>query len=369
MTIPLMSISKTQLPFSQPPGSLCILRLSAVGDVCHTLAVVRTIQSHWPQTQLTWIIGKLEASLVGDIPGIEFIIFDKSAGWQAYKSLYRQLRKRHFDALLHMQISIRSSLASRLVHTPIRLGFDRARAKDYQWLFTNHQITALNNQHVLDGLFGFAQALGIHQKHLRWDIPLPPEALQYADQHTPGNKRFVVISPCSSARFRNWRNWHPKGYAGVCNYLSSHLGYATVLTGGPSALEKEYGDEISKHCDQVPVNLIGKTNLKQLLAIIAQAAAVISPDSGPAHMATTVGTPVIGLYVTSNPQRTGPYLSQEWVINKYPDAIHDESGKTADEVPWGTRVRNPNAMQRISLEDITTKLDALLAHHKTESDT
>jgi len=363
--IPILRSSKNQLPFNQPPASLCILRLSAVGDVCHTLAVVRTIQSHWPQTQLTWIIGKLEATLVGDIPGIEFIIFDKSEGWRAYKNLHRQLRQRRFDALLQMQISLRSSLASRLIRTPIRLGFDRARAKDYQWLFTNHHIKAQHHQHVLDGLFGFTESLGIPHKHLHWDIPIPIKSRQYAKQQVPQDKPFIVISPCSSARFRNWRNWHAKGYADVCNYLTEHLGYAAVLTGGPSALEQAYGSEISKGCQHPPINLIGKTNLKQLLAIIAQAEAVISPDSGPAHIATTVGTPVIGLYVTSNPMRTGPYLSQQWVINKYPDAIYAESGKTADEVDWGTRVRNPDAMQRISVADITTQLNTLLSQQKT----
>ncbi|HET6655892.1 MAG TPA: hypothetical protein VFH57_06560, partial [Gammaproteobacteria bacterium] len=85
------------------PESVCVMRLSAVGDICHTLPVVRTLAAAWPAARITWIIGRLEASLVGDIPGIEFITFDKGQGWHAHRQLRRQLGGRRFDLLLHMQ--------------------------------------------------------------------------------------------------------------------------------------------------------------------------------------------------------------------------------------------------------------------------
>src|SRR5687768_9822152 len=100
------------LPFSTPPANLCLLRLSALGDICHTLPIVRTIQRAWPRTTLTWIIGQLEHGLVHDIPGIEFIVFDKSDGLRAYTDLRRRLHGRRFDVLLHMQVALRASLAS-----------------------------------------------------------------------------------------------------------------------------------------------------------------------------------------------------------------------------------------------------------------
>jgi len=355
-----------KLPFTSPPNRLCILRLSAVGDVCHTLAVVRAIQQQWPETKLTWIIGKLEASLIGDIPGIEFIIFDKTRGWRALLDLRQQVNKQQFDALLHMQISIRSSIASRLIRSPIRVGFDRARAKDFQWLFTNVKIAAKPRQHVMDGLFGFAEIIGVKTDekvhNLNWDIPIPQHATDFVQQNIPQDKPYIVISPCSSARFRNWRNWSAQGYAEICDYVAQHYGLNTVLTGGPSELERSYGQDITRLANSSPVNLIGKSNLKQLLATIQSAKFIISPDSGPAHMATTVNTPVIGLYVTSNPMRTGPYLSQQWVINKYPEALKEETGREVEEAPWGTRVRNPEAMQRITTSDVKNKIDELVAN-------
>lgn len=356
-----MSASHSALPFTSAPKHLCILRLSAVGDVCHTVPVVRSIQRQWPETRITWIIGKLEASLVGDLPGIEFIIFDKSRGWRAYTDLRARLKGQHFDALLHMQISIRSSLASLLIPADIKLGFDKARAKDYQWLFTNARIPARARQHVMDGLFGFAQTIGVTDLEPHWDIPIPEAAQDFVAQHLTGDAPVLAISPCSSNRARNWRNWSAEGYAQVADYAAEKYGMQVVLTGGPSQLEKDYGEKITALARHKPINLIGQTNLKQLLAILQRATVLISPDSGPAHMATTVGTPVIGLYVTSNPNRSGPYLSQQWVVNKYPEALKEEVGKTVDEASWGQRVRSAEAMARVSVDDVVGKLDALVA--------
>ncbi|WP_455197620.1 glycosyltransferase family 9 protein [Kaarinaea lacus] len=345
------------LPFHDAPDSLCILRLSAVGDICHTLPVVRTIQSHWPSTKISWIIGQLEASLVHDIPGIEFVIFDKSRGMNAYLDVRKALNGWRFDALLHMQMSLRSSVVNRLVNTSTRIGFDRARAKDLQWLFNNAQIPAHRDQHVMDSFFGFAEALGINDRDLLWNIPIPESDQQQAEKLLPGKQPMLVISPCSSM---SYRNWHSEGYAAVADYAVKQYGLRVVLTGGPSITELEMGQDIETKCKLPTINLIGKTNLKQLLAILEKATVVLSPDSGPAHMATAVKTPVIGLYACTNPERARPYFSGEWVIDKYHDAVRDKHGKEASALPWGIRVRDPGTMERITVEDVTKKLDEFM---------
>ena len=349
------------LPFTSAPQSLCILRLSAVGDICHALPVVRTLQAHWPETQLTWIIGKLEASLVGDIPGIEFIVFDKSRGLRAYQDVRQRLRGRRFDALLHMQISLRSSIVNRLVSSPLRIGFDRARAKDLQWLFNNAYIPAHKNQHVLDSFFGFAEALGVTERKLVWGIPVPDQDRQHAEVLLPGDSSTLIISPCSSM---SYRNWHSGGYAAVCDYAAKTYGLRVVLTGGPSQIEKEMGENIMQQCHNPVTNLIGKTSLKQLLALLHKALLVVSPDSGPAHMATAVNTPVIGLYACTNPGRARPYLSRELVVDKYHEAVREKYGKNANELPWGIRVRDAGTMERITVNDVTAKLDQFMAQTK-----
>jgi len=347
------------LPFNSAPTHLCLLRLSAVGDVCHALPIVRTIQAQWPETKITWIIGRLEASLIGDIPGIEFIIFDKSRGVAAYRELRQAMKGRRFDALLHMQMSLRASLISLLVPTRIRLGFDRERAKDLQWLFTNHKIKHRPQQHVVDGFFCFGEAIGIKAKTLCWDIPIPAEAQQFcAQQITNDDRKLLVISPCSSM---SYRNWHVAGYAAVADYAVDKHNMQVIISGGPAAIEQQYGEAITQQCLHKPLNLVGKTNLKQLLALLDRATVVVAPDSGPAHMATAVRTPVIGLYASTNPDRARPYLSADYVVNRYPDAIRQKHAKRVDEMPWGTRVRDEGTMALITSDEVCAMLDKVLA--------
>lgn len=341
------------------PESLCVMRLSAVGDVCHTLPVVRTLQQGWPATRITWIIGKLEASLVGDIPGIEFITFDKSQN--PYLQLRRALMGRRFDLLLHMQMSLRASVGSLAVKAPLRLGFDRERAHDLQWLFTNRRIPHRDRQHVMDSLFGFSEALGITEHVLRWDIPVPAAAESFAAGHIPGAKPALIISPCANPRFRNWRSWQPEYYAAVADHAAQQHGMQVFVTGGRSEIEKAYGERISALSKAGVTDLVGKTSLKELLALLKRATVLVSPDSGPIHMGTAAGIPVIGLYATTNPDRAGPYLSQRWRVDRYPDALKLFDGLTPETAPWGTRVRDPKAMDCIKVEDVTGKLDELMA--------
>ena len=346
----------------KPPSSICILRLSAIGDVTHVVPVLRTLQQNWPETCITWVIGRVEAQLVSDIPGVEFIVFDKSKGLSAYRELHRKLAGRHFDVLLHMQVALRASMISLMIPAHIRLGFDRERARDWQWLFSNARIAPAQRQHVLDGFFGFAERLGISQREMRWDIPIPDEARNFVTETIPQQPRLLLINPCSSARRNNWRNWSVEGYARVADYAIKQHGMQVVFSGGPAVQEREYIEQILA-CMQHPArNLAGQTNLKQMLALIERADAMISPDTGPMHMATTVGTPVIGLFATSNPHRTGPYLSQQWVINSYPQALQHFEGISEEQAVWGKRVRHSQAMEMIRAEAVIAQLDSLLAN-------
>ena len=248
-----------------------------------------------------------------------------------------------------------------MISARIRLGFDRSRARNGQWLFTNARIAAQPRQHVMDGLFGFAQALGVTDLTPRWDIPIPPQAEEFARRHIPEGRDMLIISPCSSNRLRNWRNWSAENYARVVDYAAERYGMGALITGGGSDLEREYGERIGSLARHTPVDLVGRTSLKQLLALLRRGRVLISPDSGPVHMATAVGTPVIGLYATSNPERTGPYYGRQWVVNRYPEAAREEFGRPVEQIRWGRRVRNPHAMQRISVGDVCRKLDDLLA--------
>jgi heptosyltransferase I len=345
------------LPLAEPPRSVCILRLSAIGDTCHVVPIVRTLQQAWPATQLTWIVGRTEARLMSLIEGVEFITVDKRAGLAARRTLRAQLRGRRFDVLLHMQLALRASLAAQLVPATIKLGFDRARARELQWLFTNSRIAAQSREHVLDSFFGFPAALGIRERLLRWDVPLPAAARAYAERLIPDVQPTLVISPCSAHALRNWR---AERYAALAQHAAGAHRMRVILAGGLSEAERRMGAAIARIAGTAVVNQIGQDTLPELLGLLARATVLVSPDSGPVHMATMVGTPVIGLYAATNPARSGPYLSGRRCVDAYARAAHAFRGCEPTELPWGHKIEEPGVMDLIGVEEVTARLDELL---------
>ena len=370
------------LTAAEPPRRLCVFRLSAIGDCCNMVPIVRTLQAHLPETSITWVMGRVEANLLGDLDGVEVITHAKKSGTG---TLHRRLNGRDFDALLLMQVALRAGLASRAVRAPVRIGFDRARSRDGHRFFVNHRIAKARPGHVIDGFFGFCEALGIQERCLRWDIPISDMARERAQAWLAELEASVcgesvadaareampvlLISPCSSSRFRNFRNWSAECYAEVARHAASVHGMRVILTGGGSRLEQDYAARIIEAVghgsrEKVPVpilDLVGRTDLQTLFALIERSTAVLAPDSGPVHMAVAAGTPAIGLYASSNPERTGPVLGRRWVVNAYPDAVEQSLGCRVSEVRWGRRVRDPHAMALIKPEHVIARLDELMA--------
>jgi len=343
---------------SPPPATVCILRLSAIGDTCHVLAVVRSLQRAWPDTRFTWIIGRVEAKLLGHIPDIEFIVLNKGSLLESSRALMQAMRGRHFDVLLHMQLALRASLLSTLVPARLKLGFDRARARELQWMFTTRRIRAVQREHVMDSLFGFADFFQVHDRQPRWDIPIPEAARDYARRIIPdATAQTLIISPCSSHPLRNWRAEY---YAQVADYAVAFLGMQVVLCGGRSEAERRMGKAIRRRMRQGCLDTIGQDTLLELLATLDRATLLLTPDSGPAHMAGTVGTPVIGLYAATNPARSGPYLSLPWCVDKYDQAARKYCGKPAAQLPWTTKIERAGVMDLITPQEVIAKLRALL---------
>jgi heptosyltransferase I len=347
------------LNFKPPLRHVCLLRLSAIGDTCHALAALRAFQAAWPQTRFTWIIGKLEARLMTAIlPEIEFITFDKGAMLKELWRLRRDLRGRNFDLLLDMQLSFRASMVSSLVDAPIKLGFDRQRARELQWWFTNARIAPASSEHVLDSFMGFVRACGIDPAAPRWDPSLPADALEYARGIITDGRPTLVVSPCSS---HSARNWPAERYAAVADHAVTVHNMRVVLVGGRSALEMAMGAGIAAAASATLINQIGKDTLPQLLGLLSQSTVLLSPDSGPAHMATMVGLPVIGLYAATNPSRAGPYYSRQWCVDKYDAAAQKYLGRPAAQLPWTTKIERSGVMDLIAVSEACAKLDALMA--------
>jgi heptosyltransferase I len=349
------------LTFNPAPQRVCLLRLSAIGDTCHAVAALRALQAAWPKTHFTWIIGKVEAKLMSAIlPEIEFITFDKRATLAELVRLKPLLRRR-FDLLIDLQLSIRASLVSSLVRAPLKLGFDRARARELQWLFTNRKIEPRSHEHVLDSFLGFVRACGVAAGAPRWDIQLSADSLRYAEGIVREETPTLLISPCSS---HSLRNWDARRYAALADHAVNHHGMRVVLVGGRSDIERRTGDAIMTAAKRAPLDQIGKDTLPQLLGLMSRSTLLLSPDSGPAHMAAMVALPVLGLYAATRTARVGPYLSRAWCIDKYEEAALRFEGKAAAELPWTRKIEKPGVMDLIEVSEVIQKLDAFMENRR-----
>lgn len=324
--------------------SICILRLSAIGDICMSLPAINAIKAKYPQAKITWIIGKNEAKLYGDIKDIEFIIFDKKNSLKELFKLKRILKNRYFDILLHMQPTLRANIISLVIKAKLKLGFHKDNAKEYQHIFTNVRLNKLENYHYLDGFLEFAKYLGCDDIRFKYDIPLSKADIQFATNNI--KQKTIVINACSSPSFI-YRNWRADKFAKLIDKCIKDFDYKIVLVGGNSDIEKDMAKQIVRLSNYKIKNLVAKTTLKQLLALIKKAQLVLSVDSAPVHLAEAVNTKIIGLYAATNPNQTGPYKNKDMCINHYPKNLK-----------WGTRLKT-NIMHTIEVDEVITKISKI----------
>jgi heptosyltransferase I len=159
------------------------------------------------------------------------------------------------------------------------------------------------------------------------------------------------------------RLWRPESYAALINACLDRWKCNIVLTGGPSNAERQLGEGLAaKSSDPNRVlNLVGQTTPKQLAAVLARVKVLVAPDTGPVHIATAMGTPVVGLYAVAPPELSGPYHSQHLVVNRFPEAVRTILGRDPQSVRWKTRVKSPRAMDLITVSDVLGKLELALA--------
>ncbi|MDV3467723.1 glycosyltransferase family 9 protein [Stenotrophomonas sp. C3(2023)] len=341
-------------------SSLCLLRLSALGDVTHVVPLVRTLQAGLPGTPIHWIIDKVGLKLLDGLPGVTFHAYDKKTGLAGMRALRDTLPAQRFEALLQMQVAFRANVLSAFVPARRRIGYDRSRSKDLHGLFINERIADRPGIHVLDAIGSFCEPLGLRQDTVSWDLATPTEAHDWASaQWEDDGRPVLMISPCSS---HVRRNWYADRYAAVASHAQAR-GWRVVLCGGRSDLERNMSDAIQAQLETPALDLVGKDTLKQLPALLARANLVMTPDSGPMHIANAMGAKVLGLHAASNPHRSGPYSDRRYCADRYDDAARRYLRKPASELKWGTKIEFDDVMELITVEDGIAAFERYVADH------
>jgi heptosyltransferase I len=328
-----------------PLDSVLIVMLTAIGDAVHVLPVVRALKRHHPQCRITWVLQPGPAKLIAGHPDVdEIVVFERSRGWRGFLEVARTLRARRFDVLLDLQLSFKAGLITRLSGAPVRVGYDRGRARDLNTLFTNRRIPARPLQHVQDEFLEFVQALGVAPEPIEWNLgPWPHER--------PWQRRFFaqLERPAATlviATSNPLKDWLPPRWAALADVLYDDFGLQPVVTGGGSARERAIAGSIAATARNAPVAALG-ISLRELVALIDGSAVVISLDTGPMHIAVALERPVIALMGYKDPRRVGPY-------RRYHDLIVDAWTDEAD-API-TRENRQGRMARITVADVTAKV-------------
>ena len=343
------------------PPSLCLLRLSALGDVTHVVPLVRTLQRAWPDgPPLHWVIDPAGFRLLEGLDGVVFHAYDKRRGLAGMRALRRALPAGGYDVLLQMQLAARANLLSAFIPARRRVGYDRARSKELHGLFVNQRIPDRPGLHVLDVIGSFCEPLGLRQTEVVWNLPVPGAARAWAREQWPEDGTPVLmVSPCSSHALRNW---YPDRYAALADHAAAR-GWRVVLCGGRSELERRTTDAILAAMRAPALDLVGKDTLKQLPALLERADLLVTPDSGPMHIANAMGTKVLGLHAATDPARSGPYSDRRYCVDRYDDAARKYLRKPAAALRWGTKIEHDGVMELVSVDDALDAFERYRADH------
>lgn len=340
---------------------VCIVMMSAVGDTVHVLPVLHALKRANPAMHVTWILQPGPAMLVRNHPLVdEIVLFDRSQGVRGFRAVRDQLMRRHFDLAICLQVYFKANIITSFISADVKLGFDRARARDLNWMFTTHRIPPHPMQHVQDQYLEFCQWLGAPLEPVTWGLG------PWNDEERAWQRNFYKnidrpAAPIVVATSKPQKDWLPERWAAVCDALYADFGLQPVLVGGRSPREVEAERVIMERARYKPLSALGNGGLRGLVGILDGAALVLSLDTGPLHITVALGRPVVSLMGYSNPKRVGPY-------RMFHDLIVDAYGEPGEEYPVSMENRS-DRMERITVDDVLEKVQLWQARYRSGTGT
>jgi heptosyltransferase-1 len=295
------------------PQRILIIKPSSLGDVVHALPVLHLLRRRWPDAKISWLVAPYCSGLLEGHPDLdEVIIFDRRRFGTAWKSpsagmeliqFKRDLRRREFDCVIDLQGLFRSGWLAWQTRAPMRIGF--ANAREWAWMFYTHRVPiATMEQHAVDRYLKVAAALGCETEPVEFRFAVSESDRAAAAEMAGNGEGYAVLMPGA-----NWptKRWGAEKFAALVETIRERFRLKCIVAGGPDTVE------LAK---QLPaaVDLTGKTNLPQLVALLEGASLVVANDSGPMHIAAALGRPLVTIFGPTNPIRTGPYGRMESVV-------------------------------------------------------
>ena len=280
-----------------------VVLLSAIGDVVHALPLVSSLKAAAPKLSIEWIAQPVPGEIAGRHPGVDRLwTLDRRRGWRGFQALARALRGRRFDLVIDLQVYAKASLVTALLDSPRKIGFDRARAREGNWLVTNERIAAGPPRQTCEQYLEFADHLGAPR---RYEWPLPLTESERADQAAFAATLAAPLAALVVGTSRPAKEWPAERWARLADALAGDLGYEVCIVGSDRPAERARALQVARLA-RVPIRDERRDDLRRLVWLLDSAALVVSPDTGPYHIAVARGVPSVGLYGYTDPARVGP---------------------------------------------------------------
>jgi heptosyltransferase I len=296
---------------------ILIIKLSAIGDVVHSLPVLSALKKLYPNSSIHWLVEEAAAGLLQDHPLLDRVLICRRKSWisglkqgrisvlREFRDFSGMVRAEHYDLILDLQNLIKSAFWVAMARGSRKVGFSSTRELAY--LPLNEKIGPEDfTLHAVDRYLEFVRYLGNYNGQLDFPVPVTPIHVERVDQLLTevglNDKRVVAVHPMALWPTKLWKS---KSFTELADRLAKELGLGVVFTGGEQ--DRASVEAITARLSPSPVNFCGRLDLLELAALFKRCALVISTDTGPMHLAAAMGTPVVALFGPTAPDRTGPY--------------------------------------------------------------
>jgi 3-deoxy-D-manno-octulosonic-acid transferase/heptosyltransferase-1 len=307
--------------------NILVVKLSAIGDVVHTLPAVAELKKLYPHSHITWVIEDASSGLIMNHPLVDRLLISRRKRWisdllalghgkdtlREIRSFLSELRDRRYDLVIDFHGLLKSSVIVLLSRGKRKLGYDSMQ--ELSGLFLTERIFEDMTKHAVDRYLDFMRYLGGHGDRPQFLIPSNPDgdaritALLQINGIDSGDP-FVAVNPVA---YWETKLWTVEGFARLCDRIVSGLNMAVVFTGTG---DDDVVAPIRSSMTEPSVSLVGQTSLQDLACLYKRASVVVSTDSGPMHIAAAVGTPTAALFGPTDPALTGPYGQGHRVVRK-----------------------------------------------------
>lgn len=289
-----------------------VLRMSALGDIIHTLPAVRALRESFPQATIDWLVDQKWASILEGNPCANNVIAMDRGSWQSVVACVRRLRKAKYTVAIDFQSLYRSAIFGWLSGAPQRLGFDANYSRESGAALFYTSVIQPRRTHKVEHNLELVEAAGARASEIRFPLPIAAETVEEVKSilTAKGVDGYFVLSPGGG-----WGSkcWPPERYGELHHALAERYGWRGVISFGPR--ESDLAERVRRSAGS-PEPIAEMFNLKQLAALLQRAKFLVAGDTGPLHLASALGIPVVGLYGPTDPSRNGPYSPRDIVVRR-----------------------------------------------------